>query len=241
MWITRLMPFGAWRIIAPRSAPVALVTWARVSYGIISQQKNMFSSKAKKGNKNKVQQKTEVEDEDTDMEYFDINEHLDKIVEIEEDALKAIADLKPVAITLDELEAIPIKNKMLVDLAQIVMKSPIVTHIHVFDVKIKSKVVRELVLLRDDWTVHSDDDDLIVIRMPSPNSAQLMQQLTQKAHAIVEAHQRLLQRALSKANAKIKQVNIGNNWHRKQQERLDAAAKRLRDRMKTAVKELTTQ
>ncbi|GFE54396.1 ribosome recycling factor, putative [Babesia ovis] len=202
-------------------------------------QQRLFASKHKKAHKGKASQREEADVED-DLEYFDIEEHLDHIGQIEEAALSALAELKPTALTLEDFESTQIKDKLLVDLAQIVVKSPIVTHLHVFDTKLKSRVVRELTLLRDDWTIQSDEGDLIVVRSPSPTSPQVIQQVTQRANAVVEAHNRLLQRAISKAASKIKQVNIGNNWHKKQSDQLEAAAKRVRERMKAVVKDLVS-
>ncbi|CDR94879.1 hypothetical protein, conserved [Babesia bigemina] len=206
-----------------------------------------FASKAKQQKRAKTKQvaRSESDDEDgesddgDDEEYFDIDEHLDRIKEIEANALSALGDLKPVAVTSDDLEEIQINKDKLADLAQVVFKSPIVANLHVFDVKVKSKIVRELTLLRDDWSVQSDEDDLIVLRMPSPNSPQVQQRIAQQAAAVQERHHQMLQQALSKAAAKIKQVNIGNNWHKKQHDQLNAAAKGVRERIKAAVKQLT--
>eukprot|EP00371_Babesia_bovis_P000939 XP_001609586.1 hypothetical protein [Babesia bovis T2Bo] len=200
-----------------------------------------FASKSKKAPKGKGVARIQEDCPDEDVELFDIDEYLSQIAEIERDALAAISSLKPCGLVLDELESMDISGKPLGDLAHIVVKSPIVAHVHVFDTKLKSRVVRELTLARESWSLHSDEGDLIVIRCPSPTSSQVINQIKHDANAVIDAHQRLLQRVLSKATSKIKQVNIGNNWHRKQTEQLESAAKRMRESMKSALKDLSSQ
>ncbi|KAK1442502.1 hypothetical protein BgAZ_300200 [Babesia gibsoni] len=179
----------------------------------------------------------EVEEEE---EFFDIDDYIGKIRETEGTTLSAIEQLKPVAMTLEDLEIIQVMDKDLSDLSQIVLKSPVVVHLHVFDVKNKSKIVRELTLLRDDWNVQPDVDDLIIIRMPSPNSSQVMKAVAGKAAKIQEKHHQQVQQIVAKANAMIKQVNIGNNWHRKQYDLLNNATKSANERIKAAIKRLTS-
>lgn len=204
----------------------------------LTPQHAMFASKANQNKAVKNKQQTQEEEE---ADYFDIEEYLEKIREMEHHTISAIEELKQVAMTLEDLEMINLLGKNITDLVQIVVKSPIVVHLHVFDVKNKSKIVRELVLLRDDWTVQSDEDDRIILRMPSPNSTQVIQKIAKQASKIQEKHQQQVQHVISKATAKIKQVNIGNNWHKKQHDLLNTANKNANEKIKAAIKKLTTQ